>query len=74
LSTRLADRSVVHGGEVGVGLLDGFGVRLALGVFGECPVDAGDGGVLSLALAGGDDQVGLDLLDGLAARAATESK
>jgi hypothetical protein len=31
-------------------------------------------GVLSLALAGGDDQVGLDLLDGLAARAAAESK
>jgi hypothetical protein len=36
--------------------------------------DAGDGGVLALALAGGDDQVGLGLLDGLAARAAAESK
>jgi hypothetical protein len=44
LSTRLGDRSVVHGGEVGVGLFDAFGVRLALGVFGERPVDAGDGG------------------------------
>jgi hypothetical protein len=74
LSTRLGDRSVVHGGEVGVGLFDGFGICLALGVAGERPVDAGDGGVLALALAGGDDQVGLDLLDGLAARAAAESK
>ncbi|MFE2640088.1 hypothetical protein ACFXKF_35975 [Streptomyces scopuliridis] len=42
-----------QGGEVGVGLLDGFGVRLVLGVLGQRPVDAGDGGVLSLALAGG---------------------
>ncbi|HEY9504942.1 MAG TPA: hypothetical protein VIQ27_03125, partial [Gemmatimonadales bacterium] len=45
-----------QGGEVGVGLLDGFGVRLVLGVLGQCPVDAGDGGVLSLALASGDSQ------------------
>lgn len=62
------DLAVLEGGEVGVGLFDGFWVRLVLGVFGERPVDAGDGGVLSLALAGGDDQVGLDLFDGLAAR------
>ncbi|MFI7876090.1 hypothetical protein [Streptomyces salinarius] len=59
-------------GEVCVRGLDGFGVRLALGVLGERPVDAGDGGVVSFALAGGDDQVGLDLLYGLAARAAPQ--
>lgn len=35
----------LQGGEDGVRGLDGFGVRLALGVFGERPVDAGDGGV-----------------------------
>ncbi|MFE2494159.1 hypothetical protein ACFXKS_39350 [Streptomyces scopuliridis] len=61
-----------QGGEVGVGLLDGFGVRLVLGVLGQRPVDAGDGGVLSLALAGGDDQVRLDLLDGLPERPAPQ--
>ena len=32
---------------------DGLGVRLGLLVFGEGPVDAGDGRVLSLALAWG---------------------
>lgn len=41
-------------------------VCLALGVLGERPVDAGDGGALSLAFAGGDEQIGLDLLDGFA--------
>ena len=41
--------------------LDGLGVRLGLLVFGEGPVDAGDGRALSLALAGGDDQGVLDL-------------
>ena len=46
-----------------MGLFDGFGVCLALGVFGERPVHAGHRGVLSLALAGGDDQVGLVVLD-----------
>ncbi|MFB7056018.1 hypothetical protein ACFCXT_23210 [Streptomyces vinaceus] len=51
---------------------DGFGVGLVLGVLGEGPVDAGGGGVLSFALACGDDQVGPDLLDGLAGRAAPE--
>ena len=65
MSARLGDRSVVHRGEVGVCGLDGFGGRLALGVLGERPVDAGDGGVVSFAPAGGDDQVGLDLIDGL---------
>ncbi|MEU1465265.1 hypothetical protein ABZ467_32275 [Streptomyces sp. NPDC005727] len=55
-----------------MGLLDGLRVRLALGVLGERPVDAGHRRVVSLASAGGDDQVGLDLLDGLAARAAPE--
>ena len=36
----------LEGGEVGLGLLHGFRVCLALGVLGACPVDAGDGGVL----------------------------
>jgi hypothetical protein len=53
LRTRLGDRSVVNGGEVGVGLFDGLGICLALGVVGERPVDACDAGVLALALAGG---------------------
>nr|WP_240450449.1 hypothetical protein [Streptomyces sp. 11-1-2] len=66
------DLSGLEGGEVGVCLGDGFGVCLALGVLGECPVDAGHRGVLALALAGGDDQVGLNLLDGLAGREAAE--
>lgn len=55
-----------------MGLFDGFGVRLARGVLGQRPIDARHRGVLALALAGGDDQVGLDLLDGLAARATPE--
>ncbi|GAA2561507.1 hypothetical protein ACFWG7_24120 [Streptomyces koyangensis] len=33
------DVADLEGGEVGVGLFDGFGVRLALGVLGERPVD-----------------------------------
>ncbi|MFF0778459.1 hypothetical protein [Streptomyces sp. NPDC003720] len=55
-----------------MGLLDGFRVRLGLDMLGERPVDAGHRRVVSLAFAGGDDQVGLDLLDGLAACAAPE--
>ena len=41
------------GSEVRVGLLDGFRVRLGLLVLGERAVDAGEAGVLALALAGG---------------------
>ncbi|WP_181970454.1 hypothetical protein [Kitasatospora xanthocidica] len=50
-------------GEGDVGLFDGFGAHLALGVLGRRPVDARDGGVPPLPLAGGDDQAGLDLFD-----------
>lgn len=57
-----------------MGLFDGFGVHLPLGVLGERPTGAGDGGVPSLALAGGEDQVGLDLLDGLATRSAPKHR
>ena len=42
--------------EVGVGRLDGLGVRLRLLLLGEGPVDAGRAGALPLALGGGDDQ------------------
>lgn len=41
-----------------MGLGDGLGVRLALLVISERPVDAGEAGVLAHALTGGDDQVG----------------
>ncbi|GGN56086.1 hypothetical protein GCM10011579_016790 [Streptomyces albiflavescens] len=57
-----------EGGEGGLSCFGGFRVRLAPLVFGERPVDAGQAGVLALALAGRDDQV--DLLDGLARRPA----
>ncbi|MER6434130.1 hypothetical protein ABT272_41600 [Streptomyces sp900105245] len=62
----------LEGREVGVGLGGGFGVRLALLVLDQRPVDAGQARVVALALAGGDDQVGADLLDGLAVRPAAE--
>ncbi|MFI1293772.1 hypothetical protein ACH4VM_36005 [Streptomyces sp. NPDC020792] len=51
---------------------DGLGVRLLLLVLGERAVDARDAGGLALAFAGGDDQVGLDLLDRLAVRTAPQ--
>lgn len=51
-----------------MGLLDGVGVRGAASAVGQGPVDAGQPRIVALALAGGDDQVGLDLLDGLAVR------
>jgi hypothetical protein len=35
LSAGLGHRSVAHGGKVGVGLGNGFGVRLVLGVLGR---------------------------------------
>jgi hypothetical protein len=53
----------LEGGEVGVCLVDGLGVRLRLLVLGKRPVDAGRAGVLALAFAGGDDQVRSDLFD-----------
>ena len=40
----------LEGGEVGAGLVDGFGVRLRLVVLGKRPVDACRAGVLALAL------------------------
>lgn len=55
-----------------VGLLDGLGVRLEPGVLGEHPADARHRGVLPLALCQRTDQVGLNLLDGLAVRAAPQ--
>ncbi|MEV6179902.1 hypothetical protein [Streptomyces sp. NPDC052015] len=54
---------VLEVGEIDVRLGDGFGMRLLLLVLGECAVDARDAGGLALALAGRDDQVGLDLFD-----------
>jgi hypothetical protein len=42
---------------LGVGLFDGVGVALGLLVFCEGAVDAGEKGVVALALAAGDDQV-----------------
>ncbi len=51
-------------------MASGYACRLL--VFGECPVDAGQARVLPLALAGRDDQVWADVLDGLAAPAAPE--
>ena len=48
-----------------MGLFDGFGVCLGFVVSGQGPVDAGQARVVSLAFAGGDDQVGSDGLDGL---------
>lgn len=62
----------LEGGEVGVRRGDGFGVRRPLLVFGQGPVDAGQARVLPFAPACVDDQVGLDLLDRLAACTATE--
>jgi hypothetical protein len=59
-------------GEVGTGLFDGFGVCALLLLLGECPLDAGEARVPAFVLAGGDDQVGADVLDGLAVRAAAE--
>ena len=53
----------LEGGKVGVGLVDGLGVRLRLVVLGKGPVDAGRAGVLALPFAGGDDQVRSDLFD-----------
>ena len=53
----------LEGGEVGVGLVDGLGVRLRFVVLGKRPVDAGRAGVLAPAFAGGDDQVRSDLFD-----------
>ena len=51
---------MLEGGEVGVGLGDGFWIGLGLGVLSQSAVDAGQTRVLALALAGGDDQIGLD--------------
>lgn len=48
----------LEGGEVGVRRLDSLGVRLGLLVLGERPVDAREAGIVALALAGGDPQVG----------------
>ncbi|MFF9570643.1 hypothetical protein, partial [Streptomyces sp. NPDC014685] len=62
----------LEGGEVGGVLLGSFGPCLAFGVLGQCPADAGHRGVAPLAPAGGDDRGGLDLLDGLAVRAAPQ--
>ncbi|GAA1126708.1 hypothetical protein GCM10009663_76140 [Kitasatospora arboriphila] len=56
-ATGFGDFAVLEGDEVGVGLFDGIRVRLALGVLGQRPVDTGDGGVVTLAFAGGDDQI-----------------
>ena len=41
-------------------------------VLGQRPVDAGEAGIRALTAAGGDDQVGLDLFDGIAVRAEAE--
>jgi hypothetical protein len=60
-------------GEVGVHMGDGLGVRRLLLGLGERPVDAGEAEGLALADVGEDDQVGLDLLDRLAVRAAAEA-
>lgn len=57
---------------LGTGLLDGFGVRLGLVVFGEGPVDAGDAWAEPLRLPVGMIRSGWDLLDRLAVRAAPE--
>jgi len=48
----------LKGSELGLGSGDGVRVRLTLGVFGQCPVDAGQAGVAALAPAGGDKQSG----------------
>ncbi|WP_433259488.1 hypothetical protein ACQPYK_50415 (plasmid) [Streptosporangium sp. CA-135522] len=55
-----------------MGLGDGFRVGPPLLVLGERAVDAGEAGVLTLALAGGDDQTRADLLDGPAVRPASQ--
>ena len=55
-----------------MGLVDGLGVRLPLLVLGDRPVDAGRARGVSLAFAGGDDQVWADRLDGFAAGAPPE--
>ncbi|MFI9597771.1 hypothetical protein [Nonomuraea sp. NPDC052265] len=60
----------MEGGVLGAGLFDSVGVALGLLVFCEGAVDAGEGGVVTFALAGGDDQVLADLFDGFAGRAA----
>jgi hypothetical protein len=41
--------------------LDGLRISLGLLVLGQCPVDAGEAGALSLAAAGGDEEVRLDV-------------
>ncbi|WP_309050497.1 hypothetical protein [Streptomyces sp.] len=56
-----------------MGLFGGFGVRLALGVAAGAREMPAAEGFCPLRLPG-DDPVGLDLDDGLAARAAAESK
>lgn len=59
----------VERGEVGVGLVNGFGVGLAFLMLVERPVGAGQAGVEAFAFTGGDNQVEPDILEGLSVRA-----